>query len=568
MLIALSVRDFVLIDALDVSVHRGFTSITGETGAGKSIMLEALRFVLGGKADKRLIRNGAERTSVSASFELPSDHPALAELYDRGFDSAEEGVLTLRRVLSANGPSRVFANDQMISADLARTLGESLVEIHGQHDSSALLNPALHKSVLDQYAQSGKLIETVSKAYDSWQAAREELETLEAEANSRESELAQLQIMLDELDTLSPQEGEASRLTSERAFLMNGQKLAECLTDADDAVRQSDAANVFGTVSRHLERALRLPELAEAREDSPQLEALKTAQDAVERVLIELSEASFAVESARSAFDYDAGALEGVETRLFALRAAGRKFGVDPDALCELHMESKARLQKLGDFEFHMDGARSKVAKEEAAYCEVAGKLTALRQSSAKQLAKLVMKELKPLKLEHAVFQVRIDEKPLEAAGPDGRDKIVFEVQTNPGAPFGAMNQIASGGELARFTLALRVCLANVQTASLIVFDEADQGVGGAVASAVGERLSRLAEERQVISITHSPQVASCGHFHWHVTKAVSKDKQTTSKLTVLSTEKRLEEVARMLSGSEVTKEARAAAESLMAGAV
>lgn len=564
MLIALSVRDFVLIDALDLSVHRGFTSITGETGAGKSILLEALRFVTGGKSDKRFIRVGADKTVVSASFQLPEDHPVLVEMDERGL-SVEDGVVTLRRILSVTGPSRMFANDQIISADFAKLMGESLLEIHGQHDSSALMNAALHREVLDAFAQAGPLLARTRETYGVWNEARTALNDLLAEASTREAEIAQAEQTVEELDTLAPQEGEAARLGMERALLLNSQKLSECLSEADDAVRGTDAANVFGSVARSLDRACRLPELAEADEASPQMAALKGAQDAVERVLIELNEAAFAVESARSAFEHDPEALEHCESRLFALRAAGRKFGVSPDELSNLLIETRARLQSLNAFETRTEDARKAVTEAEMAYIEASGKLSALRKSSAEQLSSLVMKELAPLKLERAKFRVRVDDKPIEQGGSDGRDAIEFEVQTNPGAPYGALNKIASGGELARFTLALRVCLADIQSTGLLIFDEADQGVGGAVAAAVGERLSRLAEDRQVMAITHSPQVAAAGHTHWHISKKVSDADETSSKVTVLRGETRLEEIARMLSGSEITNEARAAAERLMA---
>lgn len=563
MLIALSVRDFVLIDALDLSVHRGFTSVTGETGAGKSILLEALRFVTGGKSDKRFIRVGADKTAVSASFQLPEGHMVLQEMDDRGL-SAEDGLVTLRRVLNANGPSRMFANDQIISADFAKLLGEQLLEIHGQHDSSALLNAALHKDVLDAYAQAEPLLNRTRTTFEDWDAARSALDKLLAEARTRESEIAQAEAIVEELDALSPQEGEAARLGIERALLMNSQKLAECLSDADEAVRSCNAADVFGSVARSLERACRLPELVEAGEDNPQLQALKSAQESVERVLIELGESSFAVETARASFEHDPDALESCESRLFALRAAGRKYGVSPDELAVLLQESQDRLEALGAFETRTEDARKAVTETEMAYLEASGKLSALRKSSGEQLATVVMKELAPLKLERAVFRVRVDEKPMDKAGPDGRDAIVFEVQTNPGAPFGPLHKIASGGELARFTLALRVCLADIQSTGLLIFDEADQGVGGAVAAAVGERLSRLAEDRQVLAITHSPQVAAAGHTHWHISKNVSDEDTTSSKVTVLSGNTRLEEIARMLSGSEITNEARAAAERLM----
>lgn len=564
MLIALSIRDFVLIDALDVDVCRGFTSVTGETGAGKSILLDAIRFVLGGKGEKRYIRVGAERTTVSASFQLDKGYPARVELEDRGLISPDDDILTFRRILSVDGPSRMFANDQIVSADLAKTLGEMLVEIHGQHDGSALLNPKLHGEVLDQFAQAEPMIKRVSEAYDKMSDARTALEEIKARANSRDTELIQLQHMLEDLDRLAPGEDEASRLALERAMLLNSQKLIECLTDADQAISGADTSHAFGMAARHIERALRLPELAEAAEDNPQLMTLKSAQDAIERVLIELNEAGIAVETARAAFEHDPDALEQVETRLFALKNAARKFNTDPDGLAALHLSARVRLGELESFDDLVRNAESALSEAESVYIEAADKLSSLRRSSGDKLAKAVLVELKPLKLEHAKFRVHMDMLPIEQAGPRGRDKIIFEVQTNPGSPYGALNQIASGGELARFTLALRVCLASLQSASLLVFDEADQGVGGAVAAAVGDRLSRLAESRQVLAITHSPQVAATGHQHWHISKRVSRKDSTISQLVQLKGEARLEEVARMLSGNEITNEARAAAERLM----
>ena len=568
MLIALSVRDFVLIDSLDIDVCRGFTSVTGETGAGKSILLDALRFVLGGKAEKRSIRVGAERTIVSASFELDKNHPTRSELEDRGLMSSDDDVLTLRRVLSTDGPSRMFANDQIISAEFAGTLGESLVEIHGQHDGSALLNTRLHGEILDQFAQAEPFMGRVEAAYEKMTEARKALADIQSRASSRDSELVQLQHMLEELDKLAPGEDEASRLTLERAMLMNSQKLMECLTEADDAINESSTTQNFGAASRHIERALRLPELAEAPEDNPQLQVLHQAQDAIERVLIELNEASIAVETARSAFEHDPDALEQVESRLFALKTAARKFNSDPDGLAALHLSARVRLGELESFEDLVRDAETRLKSAEETYLDAADKLSALRKSSGERLAKDVKAELKPLKLDNAKFRVHLEQLPVEEAGPRGRDKILFEVQTNPGAPYGALNQIASGGELARFTLALRVCLASMHSASLLVFDEADQGVGGAVAASVGERLSRLADTRQVLAITHSPQVAATGHQHWHISKRVEGKKSTVSRLVQLKGEQRLEEVARMLSGNEITNEARAAADRLMVATV
>lgn len=568
MLIAFSIRDFVLVDALDLDVCRGFTSITGETGAGKSVLLDALRFVLGGKAEKRFIRMGAERACVSTSFYLDEDHPARSELVERGLLNTEDDILTLRRVLTIDGPTRMFANDQIISAELARSLSDSLVEIHGQHDGTALLNPRLHGDILDQFSQAAPFIARVGEAFERLSARRDELNELKGKAKSLDAEMQQLQHILEDLDKLAPGEGEASRLTLERAMLMNSQKLIECLTEADEAMAGSGAANSFGAAARHIERALRLPELAEAPEDSPQLAVLQSSQDAIERVLIELNEATIAVETARSTFEHDPEALEQVENRLFALKTAARKFNVEPDGLPELHQASRQRLSELESYDDVIAETASRLREAEVSYSEAADKLTALRTSSGEQLAKAVQEELGPLKLEHARFRVHLEQLDLEDAGPNGQDKIVFEVQTNPGAPFGALNQIASGGELARFTLALRVCLANLHSASLLVFDEADQGVGGAVAAAVGERLSRLADARQVMAITHSPQVAASGHQHWHVTKKLEDGVRAVSQLNHLEGVRRQEEIARMISGNEITNEARAAADRLMEVAV
>ncbi|MAP96511.1 MAG: DNA repair protein RecN [Ponticaulis sp.] len=564
MLIALSVRDFVLIDALDVDVHKGFTSITGETGAGKSILLEALRFVLGGKGEKRFIRTGADRAIVSASFWLPEGSEVRQELSERGLLDDGDDVLTLRRVLNADGPTRMFANDQVISADLAKMVGTELVEIHGQHDGSALLNTRLHGDLLDQYAGAGSILKRVGTAYDEMSAARARLAKLQAKVDSRDQEISQLRLLTEELEKLAPSEGEASRLALERIMLLNSQKLIECLSDADSVLSQSNALDSFGAASRHLERSFRLPELAEAPEDSPQIVTLKSAQEAVERALIEINEAQIAVETARTAFDHDPDALESVEQRLFSLRAAGRKYSIDPDALSDFLKESQERLAELEGFDLVLETAQSDLKSAEKQYLDVADKLSALRQSSGEQLGISVGKELAPLKLEHAKFRVQVSQLELDKAGPNGRDDVLFEVQTNPGATFGALNQIASGGELARFTLALRVCLASLHSASLLIFDEADQGVGGAVAAAVGERLGRLAETRQVMAITHSPQVASSGHHHWHIVKHVENADTTVSRMKELAGEVRREEIARMLSGSEITKEARAAADRLM----
>lgn len=563
MLQDLSIRDFVLIEVLDLSVPRAFVSVTGETGAGKSLILQALRFVLGGKADRTLVRTGAEQATVSASFELPDDHPARIDLNERGL-LGQGDPLTIRRVQKANGPSRVFINDQMVTSDLVKEVGVSLVEIHGQHDTSGLLNVALHGEILDQFAKAEPLIKTVATCFDAWLIEKAKVEALHAAEADRERRLGDLALIIDDLEPLAPTDGETGRLGNERALLLNSQKLIESLNEAETAIVGSTGEDALASASRALERAFRLPELSDVDQSDVRKTACQSARESVERALIEFSEARNAVEQARTAFHHDPDALAALESRLFALRGVARKHDFNPDSLgTTLHacLAEREQLEKSAE---HLHAAEDALRLAKAAYCEAADKLSALRITSGEELARRVHVELEPLKLERAIFRVAVQQRPEDEWSRSGKDRIVFEIQTNPGAPFGALNKIASGGELARLTLALRVCLAEQGHAGLLIFDEVDQGVGGAVAAAVGDRLLRLADDHQVLAITHSPQVASAATLHWHVSKKVSEEGTTLSRLTNLDSAQRREEVARMLAGAEVTNEARAAADRLM----
>ncbi len=366
----------------------------------------------------------------------------------------------------------------------------------------------------------------------------------------------------------APNSGEETRLVSERALLQNSQKLIECLAAADEALKSSQAENALGSAARLLERARRYPGMEDLGESDPRLAALTVAGEAVERALIEFGEASFSVEQACHGVSSDPLALETAESRLFALRGAARKYSVTPDELADVLNTYRARETGLETAEADLKAAIEQEAAAKSDYETVAAKLRALRLSAGKKLTGAVATELKPLKLDAARFQVAFEDLPETGWTAQGYDGVSFEVSTNPGAPFGQLKQIASGGELARFALALKVCLAATGNAPTLVFDEADQGVGGAVAAAIGERLSRLSEDRQVLAITHSPQVAACAHAHWKIAKSGGKSgKETLSSVTVLEGEGRLEEVARMLAGAEITGEARAAAKRLMSGA-
>jgi DNA repair protein RecN (Recombination protein N) len=555
MLTSLSIRDFVLIERLDLEFGPGLSVLTGETGGGKSILLDALGLATGGRAERGFIRMGAAQASVTAVFDPTADHPARAALSGNGLES--EGALIFRRAISPDGRSRAFINDQPVSIGLMREAGAMLLEIHGQHDDRGLLDTAGHRHLLDAF---GALSEEVANVEAAWRAlaAADEAARAEAEAQARAAQDGEyLKHMAEELRALDPQAGEETELANARAVMMAAEKIAGDLSEAVEAL--SGQGGVEARMNLALRRLSRAQTISAGRLDA--------AVAALDRAVIEASEARRTVETAVRGMAFDADALERAETRLFALRAAARKYGGVCDGLPQKRAEAEARLAALAGAQSRAQELQRLKAQARKAYDAAAAMLSAARTKAAVALDARVAKELLPLKLAHALFLTQIDGLPAESGGPYGADRVEFMVATNPGAPFGALTRIASGGELARFILALKVALAAEGSASTLIFDEVDRGVGGAVADAVGERLARLAKGEQVLVVTHSPQVAARAMHHLRVTKAMAAGAMTT-RVETLDARGRREEIARMLAGAKVTDEARAAADRLIGGAV
>ncbi|MGY6662507.1 MAG: DNA repair protein RecN [Glycocaulis sp.] len=566
MLASLSIRDIVLIDRLDLAFQPGLSALTGETGAGKSILLGALGLACGERADRAMVRAGADQGSAIAVFDLPDGHTAFSLLDEAGISFEPGEPVILRRAITADGRSRAHVNDQPASVGLLRALGDVLVEIHGQHDGRGLLDPKSHKRLLDDYARNGARMAAVAQAWETLSAARRHLEKLNADKARAAEEEVFLRDAVEALDALHPRLGEEEQLAAERRFLQQAETALSDLQAASEAFSGSDAvASRLNHALKGLER-VRASLGAEAAADSAQanaVSALDRASGALERALIEFDEAESALTDAASAFEVEPGALERAEERLFALRALARKHQVEVDALPALRAELAERLDAVADGEGRTREAEAALKAAEADYARAASALSEARKVEGEKLAAAVMAELAPLKLEKARFRVSVtsDES---RAGPSGWDSVAFEVSTNPGAPFGPLDRIASGGELSRFALALKVCLAGSDSGIVMVFDEVDQGVGGAVADAVGHRLARLAEGGQALVVTHSPQVAARAGHHWKIAKAEEGDAMRT-RVVPLDGRERREEIARMLSGAEVTEAARAAADELMA---
>ena len=563
MLTGLSIRDFVLVRALDLDLEGGFSALTGETGAGKSILMSALGFALGARAGQGLIRPGAETASVTASFEAGPRHPVRALLSARGIEAPEE-ALVFRRVVRKGGAARAFLNDVAVSASLLEEAGSLLADVHGQHEGLGLLNPARHRVLLDAYAKSDALLGDVARAWVVVRCAQEARAALEARMVRAASERTWLAHALEELDALDPVEGETQTLSLDRATMQAGERVAEAIDSAAHLLTKANVEGALSNAARAVSRALSAPGLNGEAAGSDLAVRMRAACESLERALIEAGEARSALDAAAAACEFSPAALEASETRLFALRAAARKHDVDADQLAVLRIRLRMQLDEIE----HSDGALKATleaeAKASAGYDDVCARLTAVRETAAKKLAKAVGSELGPLKLEKARFRVAVS--PRGEAGPTGRDDVAFEIETNAGAGFGPLNRIASGGEMARFALAVSVCLAGSSPAGTLVFDEADMGVGGAVAAAIGERLARLGRERQVLAITHSPQVAAAASRQLKVSKAEAGGEMVTC-VDALSSKARKEEIARMLAGASVTKEARAAAGRLLAGA-
>jgi DNA repair protein RecN (Recombination protein N) len=563
MLIGLWIRDVVLIEALDLSIGPGLTVLTGETGAGKSIILDALGLATGARADAGLVRRGASQAAASAVFAPAPDHPVWELLEEKGLSYARDEDLVLRRTLSADGRSRAFVNDQATGVGVLKEIGEALLEVHGQHETVGLLDARTHRPLLDAFGNLASQLGAVGAAHAAWRAARARVEELHRLVDQAAIETEELTLRLSELERLDPREGEEAELAGERAILGAAEKaLAEI--GAAREVFDGLATRMAGAV-RSLDRARERALSAGASEDAAAVKRLAEASAALDRVLIEAQEAEAAVDAAAEAFEFEPDRLEKAEERLFDLRGLARKLAVSVEELPGLRARFAERLRAVESSEDALTAAEAELAAGRAAYLTAAQALTAARQAAGETLAKAVMAELAPLKLEKARFRVAVEPLPEDRAGPAGLDRVAFEIATNPGAPFGDLGAIASGGELARFALALKAALAGrgAGPQPLMIFDEVDQGVGGAVADAVGLRLKRLAGDAQVLVVTHSPQVAARGDAHWRIAKAGDGERLRTV-VESLGADQREEELARMLSGAEITDAARAAARALM----
>jgi DNA repair protein RecN (Recombination protein N) len=564
MLIGLAIRDVVLIESLDLSLGSGLTALTGETGAGKSIVLDALGLAVGARGEAGLVRRGASQAQATALFALPADHAAFAYLDDKGLSYARDEDLVLRRTLAADGRSRAFVNDQATSVATLRDLGALLLEVHGQHQTVGLLDAATHRPLLDGFGRLSAELAAVAETWSAARAARERAKTLAEQAGRAAAETEDLTFRLAELDRLDPREGEEATLAGERAVLGAAEKALADIAAARDALGGDAVSQKLAAAHRALERARDRALNSGVAAESPAIVRLAAATEACDRALVEATEASAAIDAAADAFDFDADALEKAEERLFALRAMARKLSCTVDDLPALRAAYAADLAAIENIEAAVAQAQAEAATRRAAYDQAALVLTVARRAAGDRLAAAVQSELGPLKLDKARFRVTIEPLAEDRAGPSGADRVAFEISTNPGAPFGPLGSIASGGELARFALALKAALASRDgDQPLMIFDEVDQGVGGAVADAVGLRLKRLAAAAQVLVVTHSPQVAARAEAHWRVTKAGDGEHLRTA-IEVLTPGQREEEIARMLSGAAVTDEARAAARALM----
>jgi DNA repair protein RecN (Recombination protein N) len=555
MLVSLSIRDFVLIEKLDLNLSgRGLGALTGETGAGKSILIDALGLALGARADSAMVRRGANQASVAASFDLPRDHPAHAVLAEQALD--DDDVLTLRRQVGADGRGRAFVNDQPASVALLRRLGDALVEIQGQMEQHGLLDMATHRASLDAFAGLEKQAEVVRAAWQAWRAAEQKRMEAEAAAAAARRDEDFLRHAVKELDALAPKADDEQKLAEERQLLRAGSALGDAVSQALAELEQGrGAVGALRTAHRLIERTV---DKAAGRLDA--------ALAALDRALSEATEAQAQLEAAQQALEFDPARLEKIEERLFALRAAARKHNVTVAELAALAEKFHAQLAALDDGEAGLKRLETEARAARTAYITAAEAQAAARRKGAARLDKAVAGELAPLKLEKARFITELVSLPEAEWSEAGCDRVQFLVATNPGTPPAPIARIASGGELSRFLLALKVCLARLGDAGTIVFDEVDSGIGGATAAAVGERLRRLARQLQVLVVTHSPQVAAVADRHWLIRKTTTRTAASTDVLA-LDAKGRREEIARMLSGAQVTAEARAAAERLLATA-
>jgi DNA repair protein RecN (Recombination protein N) len=549
MLRALEIRDMLIIDRLELDFQPGLNVLTGETGAGKSILLDSLGFVLGWRGRAELVRAGAAQGEVTAEFDLADGHPAHGILEEAGLPGGE--TLILRRVNAKDGRKTAWVNDRRCSGEVLRSLSETLVELHGQHDDRGLLNPKGHRDLLDQYAGLEETRAALRLKWSATSKARRDLKAAEDALAAVQAEEEFLRHAVAELDALDPQPGEEAELDSRRRLMQSAERVREDVVRAQQALSNDGAEGAMGDALRWLEGA------ADSVEDQ-----LDEALAALARAMAELDDVAAGVERCLDALDFNPLELEQTEERLFAIRGLARKHNVAPDVLGDFAQELRGKMAALDAGAGEIAALRAAVSEAEAEYDAAATDLSARRKAAAVDLDQAVMGELAPLKMERAVFSTLIED---EAAGPDGTDAVSFTVATNPGAPSGPLAKIASGGELSRFLLALKVCLSGEDRSTTMIFDEIDRGVGGATADAVGRRLSALADGGQVLVVTHSPQVAALGAHHWRVEKHVANE-QTLSTVVPLAQTDRVDEIARMISGDTITEQARGAAQALLAG--
>jgi len=547
MLRGLDISDMLIIDRLELAFQPGLNVLTGETGAGKSILLDSLGFVLGWRGRADLVRQGASQGEVTAWFDLPEGHAAHAVLDEAGLPGG--GELILRRINGSDGRKTAWVNDRRCSGEVLRALSETLVELHGQHDDRGLLDPKGHRAILDEFAGTAPLRDKVRQAWSALAAARKTAKQAAAEREAIAAEEEYLRHAVAELDKLDPQAGEEEQLDARRRLMQSAEKIRSDVVNAYEMMGQGGAETQLGDALRWLDGVAHKAD-----------GALEAPMAALSRAMVELDEAMEGVVAAIDTMSFNPIELEETEERLFAIRAMARKHEVLADDLAGFAETLRGKLDALDAGEAAQAGLEKAVRDAQAAYDSAADALTDARRKKAGKLDKAVAAELAPLKMERAVFATQISE---ETPGPEGRDAVSFTVATNHGAPAGPLGKIASGGELSRFLLALKVCLAKGQTGLTMIFDEIDRGVGGATADAVGRRLAALSQGGQVLVVTHSPQVAALGAHHWRVSKAVSKG-MTLSSVTPLSAPERVDEVARMLAGDTITDAARAAARELL----
>lgn len=547
MLRGLDISDMLIIERLELNFQSGLNVLTGETGAGKSILLDSLGFVLGWRGRADLVRQGAAQGEVTAWFDLAEGHPAHAVLAEAGLPAGDE--LILRRINTADGRKTAWVNDRRCSGEVLRALSETLVELHGQHDDRGLLNPRGHRTILDAFGSLDGARAKVRKAWSEMARTRK----VEAAAAKAQDEIRAeeefLRYAVAELDKLRPEEGEEAALDTQRRMMQSAEKIRADVVNAYEAMGQSGAEARLADAFRWLDGAVAQAE-----------GSLEEPMAALNRAMVELDGAMEGVVAAIELMSFDPYELENTEERLFAIRGLARKHEVQPDELAGFADTLRAKLDALDAGDAEQAKLQAEVKAAELAYEAAASALSAARSKAATKLDKAVSGELAPLKMERAVFATQITP---ETEGPEGRDAVSFTVATNPGAPAGPLNKIASGGELSRFLLALKVCLTQGQTGLTLIFDEIDRGVGGATADAVGRRLAAIASEGQVLVVTHSPQVAALGAHHWRVEKSVTKG-MTTTNVVPLSEVERVDEVARMVAGDTITEAAREAARALL----